>query len=294
MGTSASSKGPGGGVPMVPPWVPDVEAPPSASRTPADGDQQGEGDGQPVAAAPASPSVQPISPYAVSSPIAPAGRFNGARGRLGDFARSGDVRDLRRGLGHYVKKGYGGSGTATRRFGGTASTAGALYGALSATPGTPTGAAGREYDPALFAGRSAREIMDAIVESVRPADGTQDAEASRAAIKDALSELLAAYPEADLLNLSETEKSLAIEKFVAIDVYRRLSLDIGKTIKDKAPTTTEALARLKEVKNYIKQNVAASFRKLRAAGQSLTAARAKEFVSSALRETFLVFEGYVK
>ena len=48
--------------------------------------------------------------------------------------------------------------------------------------------------------------MDAIVEAVRPADGTQDAEANRAAIKDALSELLTMFPDADLLNLTEDQR----------------------------------------------------------------------------------------
>ncbi|GMV51392.1 MAG: hypothetical protein AMXMBFR67_29350 [Nitrospira sp.] len=134
--------------------------------------------------------------------------------------------------------------------------------------------------------------MDAVVEAVRPSDGTQDAEASRAAIKDALSELLTMFPEADLLNLSEDQRGFAIERFVAIDVYRRFQLDLGKTIQDKAPSATVGLARLKEVKNYIKETVAAAFRKVRASGHKLTRGRVNEVVRAALGETFQVFEGY--
>jgi hypothetical protein len=136
--------------------------------------------------------------------------------------------------------------------------------------------------------------MDAVVEAVRPADGTQDAEAARAAIKDALSELLTMFPEADLLNLSEDQRGFAIEHFVAIDVYRRFQLDLGKTVQDKAPTATVALARLKEVKDYIKETVAAAFRKLRAAAIRLTTGRVNEFVRSALGKTIQVFEGYAR
>lgn len=201
---------------------------------------------------------------------------------------------MRRGLRHYVRSGYGGGGTAVRRFGGTASTAGALYGALSSVAGGQAPSAGSPLDPVLLAGRSAREIMDAVVEAVRPADGTQDAEAGRAAIKDALSELLTMFPQADLLNLSEDQRGFAIEHFVAIDVYRRFQLDLGKTIQDKAPTATAGLARLKEVKNYIKETVAAAFRKLRAAGSRVTTGRVNEFVRAALSETFQVFEGYAR
>src|SRR5205814_448199 len=95
-------------------------------------------------------------------------------------------------------------------------------------------AAGSLLDPVLLAGRSAREVMDAIVEAVRPADGTQDAEACRSAIKDALSELLTRFQQADLLVLTPEQRAFVIERFVAIDVYRRFVLDVGKAIQDKA------------------------------------------------------------
>jgi hypothetical protein len=283
MGTSGSSKGPGANVPMVPPWVPEIPAQPPtppATAGPEGGDASSEN--TPV---PSIPAAQPMP-----APLAPAGRFAGARRSFGDFAKSGDTKAMRRGLGHYVKKGYGGGGGATQRFGGTVSSAGTLYGVLSTPAGTPTGAPGREFDPAVFAGRSAREIMDAIVESVRPADGTQDAEASRKAIKDALSDLLDAYPEANPLELNEDEKGFVIEQFVAIDVYQRLCLDIGEHIQTNAPTPRAAGARFKEIKAYIREVVANSFRKLKAAGEKLTTGRIKNIVTAALRNTFAVFE----
>lgn len=287
MGTSASSKGPGGGVPMVPPWVP-APVPPNP---PQDEDDAAPTDGQ----SPAAPN-QPLPQQpaqAQPSPIAPSARFSGARLNLGNFARNGDRRDMRRALRDYVRKGYGRGPTAVRRFGGTASTAGALYGALSSIAGGKAAGPGSPLDPALLAGRSAREVMDAIVEAVRPADGTQDAEANRAAIKDALSELLTMFPDADLLNLTEDQRGAVIERFVAIDVYRRAALDIGKTILEKAPTAAVGLARLKDVKEFIKQTVAAAFRKLRDAGDRVTTGRVNQVVGTALGETFQVFEAYV-
>lgn len=288
MGTSASSKGPGGGVPMVPPWVPDPMAPSSPS------DSDGESpDGQETSSQdqPTFPQTTPTRP--IYSPIAPAARFGGARRSLGNFARTGERGEMRRGLRHYVRSGYGGGNTAVRRFGGTVTTAGTLYGTLSNVAEGQTVSPGSPLDPVLLEGKSAREVMDAVVEAVRPADGTQDAEAGRAAIKDALSELLTMFPQADLLNLSEDQRGFAIERFVAIDVYRRFQLDLGKTIQDKAPTAIVGLARLKEVKNYIKETVAAAFRKLRATSNRTTKGRVNEFVRAALSETFQVFEGYI-
>jgi len=201
---------------------------------------------------------------------------------------------MRRSLGHYVRTGYGGSGTATRRFGGTAATAGVLGGALARVAAGQPAAPGSPLDPALLAGRNAQEVMDAVVEAVRPVDGTQDAEAERAAIRDALSELLTKFPEADLLNLEPEQRAFAIERFTAIDVFRRFELDVGKTIVEKAPSAVTALSRLKEVREYVKQSVAAAFRKLRNAGRSLTSGRISQVVRDALRETFDVFEGYAE
>lgn len=290
MGTSASSKGPGGGVPMIPPWVPPVPPNPPQNPDQAEPTTDAGQDGPSPAPPDQSPAQQAIQPQ--SSPIAPARRFVGARLKLGKFGREGDRRYMQRGLKDYVRKGYGGRATAVRRFGGTAETAGTLYGTLSSSAGGQAQASGSALEPALLAGRSAREVMDAIIEAVRPADGTQDAEGSRAAIKDALSELLTIFPDADLLNLTEDQRGIVIERFVALDINQRVILDIGNAIQAKALTATVGLSRLKEVKEYIKQTVAAAFRKLHSGGHRVTTGRVNEVVRAALEETFQVFEEY--
>jgi len=285
MGTSQSSNGPLGGVPMVPSWVPD----------PPDGDTPDEGAPPPAESKPDAPGDKPSTPAPPAPvPTAPAGRFRATRSNLGNFARAGDTRSMRRGLGHYVRKGYGGAGTAVRRSGGTVSTAGALYGALTDVAAGRAGPPGSPLDPTLLAGRSAQEVMNAVVEAVRPVDGTQDAEAGRSAIRDALSELLTRFPEADLLNLSDDQRSFAVERYVAFDVFRRFDLDVGKTIRDNAPSATTALSRLKEARDYVKETVAAAFRKLREAGRVITSRRVGRVVRDALRNTYEVFEGYVE
>lgn len=285
MGTSQSSNGPLGGVPMVPSWVPD----------PPDGDTPDEGAPPPAESKPDAPGDKPSTPAPPAPvPTAPAGRFGATRSNLGNFARTGDTRSMRRGLGHYVRKGYGGAGTAVRRSGGTVSTAGVLYGALTDVAAGRAGTPGSPLDPTLLAGRSAQEVMNAVVEAVRPVDGTQDAEAGRSAIRDALSELLTRFPEADLLNLSDDQRSFAVERYVAFDVFRRFDLDVGKTIRDNAPSATTALSRLKEARDYVKETVAAAFRKLRDAGRVITSRRVGRVVRDALRNTYEVFEGYVE
>jgi hypothetical protein len=104
MGTSASSKGPGGGVPMVPPWVPDLGPPKLPQKGKAAAPPDGDGHkGQPTAAPNQPAPNQPAKTQ--PSPIAPAARFGGARRNLGNFARGGDRRDMWRGLRDYVRKG---------------------------------------------------------------------------------------------------------------------------------------------------------------------------------------------
>ncbi len=293
MGTSGSSKGPGSGVPMVPPWTPEApagDAPNDAAPNDGETAPSDEAPGEDGLA----PQIPAPAPMPTPVPIAPQGRFSSARRSLGDYARTGDGDYMRKGLGHYVRTGYGGSGTTTRRFGGTAATADALGNALASVAAGQPAAPGSPLDPTLLAGRSAQEVMDAVVEVVRPIDGTQDSEAERAAIRDALSELLTQFPDADLLNLNSDQRSLAIERFTAINVSRRFELDLGKTILEKAPSAETALSRLKQVHDYVKETVAASFRKLRNAGRSLTTGRVSLVVQDALRETFQVFEGYAE
>lgn len=197
---------------------------------------------------------------------------------------------MRRGLGQYISKGYGGAGTAARRLGGAVSSAGVLFGAL----GGAAGETSVPLDRTLLSGKSATEISDAIVEAVRPVDGTQDTEASRASIKDALAEVLNRYPDADLLSLDMDQRLLVVESYVASEVFYRFSLDLGKVIQEKAPTALAALSRLREVRDYVRQTVAAAFRKEKEAGRQPTTTSANSFVATALREALQVFESYAQ
>lgn len=281
MGTSKSSGGAPSGVPLVPPWVPD----PVPQDAVADGAEDAQGD---VGEQQPPPTVQP------APDLAPAGRFAPSRTSLGRFARSGSADDMRRGVGHYVSKGLGGSSSAARRFGGTARTAGTLYGALSSAAGGQPPRPGSPLDPRLLAGRSAAEVMDAVVEAVRPVDGTQDAEASRKAIRDGLADLLERFPDADLLNLAEDQRLFVIERYIATDIYNRIILDVGKALQDKAPGYAAALSRMRQIRDYVRETVAARFRTLRKAAASLSARAISQMAAQALRETFGVFEDYVK
>jgi len=276
MGTSQSSAGPGANVSLVPPWA--EPAPDPADPTAPEGTPEG---------GPETPPDTTPPPAAKPDPTAPDRRFVAARRNLGSFASSGDTARLRRGVGHYVRTGYGGSGNMSRRLGSTSTTARSLSRALDPT-NTDSG-----LDRTLLSGKSADEIMDAVVEAARPNDGTLDAEASREAIRNALSDLLGEFTNADLLDLTDAQREFVIERFASHDVYRRFALDVGKHLVANAPSATLGLARLKQARNYIRQTIAESFRGLREAGQRMTKANVRTTVANALADSLAVFEGYL-
>jgi len=287
VGTSQSSNGSPGGVPMIPPWVAELppEPDPGAEGTAEEGEETGTS-GEAGSDAPSEPAVP-----AGEIPIAPSSRFGGARMNLGNFAATGDSAAMRRGVGQYFKRGYGGGAVAVGRFRSTARTAAGLFGTLGPGPATIPGG---PLDRAVLAGRSADEIMDAVVEAVRPVDGTQDSESSRAAIKDALADLLDRFPDGDLLNLQDDQRVFAVERFVAIDVFRRLQLDLGGVIQERAPTVAAAMSRLKEIREYVRETIAASFRVLRETGRQLVSGHISRIVQAAVREAVMVFQGYAE
>lgn len=81
---------------------------------------------------------------------------------------------------------------------------------------------------------------------------------------------------------------------MAGDVFRRIDLDIGKCVREKASSTSAALGRLKEVKSYVKETVSASFKKLKEIGHIVSNSTVTKIVQNAIKETCEVFEGYVE
>ena len=217
-----------------------------------------------------------------------------ARRALGDFAETGNGIQMRRGLRNYVRRGYGGAAVASRRHGGTAATAGTFWNTLSDIASGELDPSVSPLDTALQLAQSAEEVMDAVVESVRQVDGTQDAEVERIAIRDALSDLLSRHPDAELSELGVDERTYAIERFTAITIFRRFELDVGLAIHQNAPNAATVLARLGVVRNYIDEAVAASFRAIGADNHALSGERVEEIVLEALNETFEVFEAYTR
>lgn len=275
MGTSTSSKGSPNGVPMVPPWVPDAP-PPVDPASP---------DGPPDADDIPNPGPDLTAPN--------SNRFRGARANLGQFARGGTPNNMRRAVSHYVRKGYGGSSTASSRLANTTRTAGTLYQMLSAYAGNTSVPGGAPSKQALT-GRDAKAVINAVVEAIAKTTGTLDAEAARKAIESALSEVLEEFPDETLLNLSDEARERAIECYVAEDVFVHMELDVCDSIWKNADSAMEAVEKLADIREFIRETVFAAFDKLREDGVTINTDNVSNVASKALKDAMVVFEDYIK
>lgn len=259
MGTSASSRGPGPGVPIVPPWVQD-------------------------------PATPPGTPLPTDPPIAPPGRFRPARTALGRFGGSGRQEDLRRGLGHYVRSGMGGAGNATARMGSTAARAGALYGALQ---DLAAGEALAEYglDEAQLQGLTQAEIIDRLVDALCPADGTQEAEASRDSAARALAECVG--DDDDVRDLPQERIDQVVRDFLGNEIANQVALDVGLAVLQKAPNAKTGQQRLEEMQDYVRQELGRRYDERRALNGRLDRESAARLGREVMADAFDVFESYV-
>jgi hypothetical protein len=295
MGTSASSRGPGSGpdIPIIPPWV---DSPPQqpAPQPPQPIPTPGQTPTSPSPQAPQSPNPQvlpPPNPQPQPQPEpSPPGRWRGVRTSLGKFGGGGDDRGrhLRRGLGHYSRSGMGGSGNAARRMGGSARTASVLHSALTALANGEPLPQELGIDPQALVGLSPSEFADALVDAIRPIDGTQDAEATRDSVARALSDML--DQNADITSLTPQQVDQVTASTLGYDVALRIELDVGKAIIAKAPTKGDGLERLQEMKDYVREIVAAEYAEERASVGTVGRAAIERISRNAIQQAFEVFE----
>lgn len=279
MGTSKSSAGPKSGTNLIPTWTPEPPDDDENEEQPTDPDTpDDENEEQPT-----DPDTPDDENEEQSTSL--SHRFMGARRHLGYFAQTGSLGHMQQGIRYYIRKGYGGVNVATRRMESVARTAERLHDILSSVE-----------SHSELEGLSVNEIIDKMVEIARSTDGTQDAEVERKAIRDTLSDLSNQFSDSDIdfFNLSEKQRVFVIERFLASSVYNRLALDVGKHIQDKAPSATDALARFKEIKDYVKEGVSACFRKLHRANERIGVESVSKTARRALKDTFIIFEGYIQ
>ncbi|MFH1952386.1 MAG: Qat anti-phage system associated protein QatB [Pseudomonadota bacterium] len=288
MGTSASSNGPGSGVPFDPPWLDDIAPPQPGDEVQPD--DHGNGDPGDVDQEGGEPQ-QPPQPPAKPPELAPPARFRNARRELGDFARTGNQESFQKAVGHYSRTGMGGARNAANRMRASTRSAANLFGVLqSAREGA---------DPAInewvtsLTGRnaSAQDVVDEIIRRVAPNGGSPDETSCRESMAQAMEDLLEEDPNVDLLHLEDDDIWMLIESFLGHEAFNRLCLDIGQVFENSALSPRDRVTRMNEMQDYLKAELCAQIEELRQTTPNAASNQLQVVLQSALQNTFLVYEG---
>ena len=282
MGTSASSNGPGGGVPFDPPWLDDIASPQSGDEILPD-DQ---GIGNPGSNPPEHAPLPPISP----PELAPPRRFYGARRELGDFARTGRKNSFQKAVGHYSRTGMGGASNAAKRMRMSSKTAANLAGVLqSAREGANP--AINEWVRSLTEGNvNPQDVVDEIIRRIAPDGGSQDEASCRDSMAQAMGDLLERDPNIDLLHLEDANIWTLIESFLAYEAFNRLCLDIGQVFENSALSPRDRVVRMNEMQDYLEAEIYMQIEKLRQTKPKVASNQLEVLLQNALKNTFLVYE----
>jgi hypothetical protein len=275
MGTSASVSGAGPGVPLVPDWVEDVPADDASSNEPE-----------------SATDTDQVAPQQI--PLASKARLASARREMGKFAMDGERSHLRRGVANYIRSGRGGTAMATRRSAGSASRGASLAGIVGGSSAFDVvrdrirDAIASSGDPDL--------LLAAIAAAASPNDGTLDSETGQRAAAEALQHVLELNPDADLLNLGQSDRETLLERFLAIDCYELFMGEVGKHIQSKVDLATAA-ERIDGIKDYFCETFRQTNRTRRENGSRSLGSASDQQIAAVCRavvaEAYFTFEVYL-
>lgn len=288
MGTSASSKGPGVGVPFDPPWLDDIAPPQSGDG--AGPDDQGASDSDNVDQEGGEPQQAQQIP-AKPQEFAPPRRFYNARRELGSFARTGDRESFRKAVGHYSRTGMGGARNAASRMRTSTRTAANLFGALQSARERSDPAINEWVTSLTDRDASAQEIVDEIIRQVAPSGGSQDETSCRESMAQAMEDLLEEDPNVDLLHLGDDDMWTLTESFLGYEAFNRLCLDIGQVFESSDLSPRDRVTRMNEMQDYLKAELCAQIEELRRSKPNVGSSQLQTVLQSAVQNTFLVYEG---
>lgn len=187
VGTSSSSRGPGGRSPLVPSWA-DAE--------------------------PGVPLPQPDGQ-----------RFRAFRTEFGRYAAGGGGGSLKSALGHYARTATGGQAYGPRRFGSAYQAGGSLFGLLGNLAAGGDGAAFAGIDLSGLAGRTLGYAAQEIARALAPENG--DADRIRIAIQEAIAEVLPDVEIFDPATLTADDIIAIMVEFLTRILFQQVVEDAG-------------------------------------------------------------------
>ena len=274
MGTSAASNGPGRGVPLDPPWLDDLEPGGHFPR------EEENADNKAVEERPAEfPQIQPVAPSA---------RFSSARRNIGDYVRSGSKDSLRRGLGHYSKKGMGGASSLSRRMRFSAQVGVNLFGMLDSLRKHPDFELGKTLSALREQGADAAQCIHAVIEQVCPRGGSLDEISARDSVTTVLSEYLDKHPNMDIEHLSDDQIWELTGSYLGYEVFNRILMDIGQIFEKSDISIADKISKYNDMRDFIQSEVSVQLNAIRETETQI--ADMQELLQSTIQKTFSVYE----
>lgn len=299
MGTSKTSSGPGKGVPLLPSWLTPEEIAPTLPLSPPTVPDDGTVEPMPdeVPGETPTPPLMPISPTPHPIPaVAEPRRFTSARRAIGRYTKTADIGSLRAALGNYVKSGYGGSGTASRRMQRGVSAASGVYDLLSR--GADAGDASADapsLDLRSLVGLSHSEIAERIADAVNPAAVSLDDAGVREAVAQAVSTVLSENENVDVTNMPPELVEECFVRTLSISAFNVVLGDIGASIQ-RAAHGDFALAnnRMKEISDYVREAYRAQYENQKASGGTISRRTASALARTITAQVMSIFESYLE
>ncbi len=230
MGTSGSSKGPGGGTPLVPTWlIEPAGSTPLPGNAPAAPDDDGGDQVNPSQVGEGDTTTQPEDASRPAIPAPPVlGRFQSARRNFTSFAASGgnDRPALRRAVRDYVSTGARGSGNAVRKMGSSRQAASNALGVFRGIQRDGVNDTLARLNLAELAGRPAREVFLGLTDVVCKDGGSIDEAIARDAWLETVAEV-DSLGLTDLDNLTTDQIKEFFVAFIANAVEAKLFQEIG-------------------------------------------------------------------
>ncbi|MFC1734744.1 Qat anti-phage system associated protein QatB [Candidatus Hydrogenedentota bacterium] len=280
MGTSASSTGPGSGVPFDPPWLDDIAPLQPGEEMPSDDVNQEGGEHE-----------QPPQ-FATNPPeIAPPRRFYSARRALGTFVRTGEQESFKKSAGHYSRTGMGGARNVASRMRTSTMTGANLFGILQSARERTEPTINEWIASLTERDAGAEAVVDEIIRRAAPNGGSLDETTCRESMAQAMEDLLTEKPNVDLLNLGDDDIWALTESFLGYETFHRLFLDIGQVFENSSLSPRAVVARMNEMQDYLKAELCVQVEALREKTPKAGSSSLQSVLQRALKNTFLVYEG---
>ena len=137
---------------------------------------------------------------------------------------------------------------------------------------------------------SAQDVINEVIQQVTTSGGSLEEESCKDSMAQAMSELMEIQPDIDLLNMNDGDIWTLVEFFLSHEACSRIQLDIGQLFESSRLAPREVVARINDMRDYLKAELSAQMRSLRQANGNPSSRQLESMMQQALQNTFSVYE----